>query len=130
LTGRSIANGFHARTFWPGNIRETHMGVLVGSEQQRQFGVNKRETLFRTPDGEPAHNYLCNGYKAFFHHVDRPMRLMAERLRHGGAPADIMTLYAAEDSRLGRRDSCSCGSGRKWKACHGDARRVAGGTEP
>ena len=114
---------------------------LVGSPQQRQFGLNKRETLPRycrecdvrfachggcpkdrfivTPDGEPGLNYLCAGYKDFFHHIDGPMRFMAEQLRRGGAPAEIMSHYATEDARRGRNDPCSCGSGRKWKRCHG-----------
>ena len=104
-----------------GNIRESHMIELIGSEQQRQFGLDKRETLpkfcvecdvrfachggcpkdrfIETPDGEPGLNYLCDGYKAFFHHVNRPMQLMSERLRHGGPPSDIMRLYAAEDAQ-------------------------------
>ena len=124
-----------------GNIRQTHMLELVSSPMQRQFGLDKRDTLPRyclecdvrfachggcpkdrfieTPDGEPGLNYLCAGYKAFFHHVDRPMHLMAERLHRGGAPAEIVALYAAEDARRGRNDPCTCGSDRKWKHCHG-----------
>jgi uncharacterized protein len=124
-----------------GNIRETHMLELVASQQQRQFGLDKRDTLphyclecdvrfachggcpkdrfISTPDGEPGLNYLCAGYKAFFHHVDRSMRFMAEQLRRDGAPAEIMRLYAAEDGARGRNDPCTCGSGRKWKHCHG-----------
>ena len=125
-----------------GNIRETHLLELVASQRQRQFGLDKRETLPRyclecdvrfachggcpkdrfisTPDGEPGLNYLCEGYKAFFHHVDRPMRIMASLLAQGRAPAEIVRLYAAEDARRGRNDPCTCGSGRKWKLCHGD----------
>ena len=79
-----------------GNIQRAHMLELVASPQQRQFGLDKRETLphycldcdvrfachggcpkdrfIETPDGEPGLNYLCAGYKDFFHHVDRPMR--------------------------------------------------------
>jgi len=124
-----------------GNIRETHMLELVASQQQRRFGLDKRETLPRyclecdvrfachggcpkdrfieTPDGEPGLNYLCAGYKDFFHHVDRSMRLMGERLRVGGAPSEIVRLYAAEDAKRGRNDPCTCGSGMKWKQCHG-----------
>jgi uncharacterized protein len=126
-----------------GNIKEQHMLELVSSPQQRQFGLDKRETLPRycrecdvrfachggcpkdrfitTPDGEPGLNYLCAGYKDFFHHVDPAMRYMAEQLRHGGAPAQITHVYAAEDARRGRNDpcTCTCGSGRKWKHCHG-----------
>lgn len=124
-----------------GNILEHRMLDLVASEQQRDFGRAKRDTLPQfclecdvrfachggcpkdrfatTPDGEPGLNYLCPGFKAFFHHVDRPMRFMAEQLRRDQAPAEIMTLYAAGDARRGRNDPCTCGSGRKWKHCHG-----------
>jgi uncharacterized protein len=124
-----------------GNIAERHMLDLVGSEQQRAFGLAKRDTLPRyclecdvrfachggcpkdrfiaTPDGEPGLNYLCAGFRAFFHHIDRPMRFMTERLRRGEAPAEIMRAYAAEDARRGRNEPCTCGSGRKWKRCHG-----------
>ena len=97
-----------------GNIAETRMLDLVSSQQQRQFGLDKRDTLpqyclecdvrfachggcpkdrfISTPDGEPGLNYLCAGYKDFFHHVDGPMRFMGERLRVGRAPADIVAL--------------------------------------
>ena len=124
-----------------GNITMTHMLELVASPQQRQFGLDKRETLpqycldcdvrfachggcpkdrfIQTPDGDPGLNYLCAGYKDFFHHVDPAMRFMAERLRRDEAPSEIVAQYAAEDARRGRNDPCTCGSGRKWKHCHG-----------
>ena len=126
-----------------GNIRELHMLDLVSSAQQRQFGLDKRDTLpqycrecdvrfachggcpkdrfIETPDGEPGLNYLCAGYKGFFHHVDRPMRMMSTLLTRGRAPAEIMRLYAATDAQRGRNDLCPCESGRKWKHCHGGA---------
>jgi uncharacterized protein len=125
-----------------GNIRETRMLELVASPRQQAFGLAKRDTLppyclecdvrfachggcpkdrfVRTPEGDPGLNYLCPGYKIFFHHVDRPMRFMTEQLRRGRAPAEIMGVYAAEDARRGRNDPCTCGSGRKWKHCHGE----------
>jgi len=124
-----------------GNIRETRMLELVASPKQRRFGLDKRDTLpqyclecdvrfachggcpkdrfISTPDDQPGLNYLCAGYKAFFHHVDRPMRFMGEQLRRGLAPAAVMQLYAAEDAQRSRNDPCTCGSGRKWKHCHG-----------
>ena len=124
-----------------GNIKEQHMLELVSSEQQQQFGLDKRDTLpqycrecdvrfachggcpkdrfIRTPDGETGLNYLCAGFKNFFHHVDRPMRLMADLLARNRAPAELMSLYATEDTARGRNDPCTCGSGRKWKRCHG-----------
>jgi len=53
------------------------------------------------------------------------MRFMAEQLRVNGAPADIMRLYSDEDARRGRNDPCTCGSGKKWKHCHGSRARSA-----
>lgn len=131
-----------------GNILEEPLGDLVASEQQRAFGLAKRDTLpaycrscdvrfachggcpkdrfLTTPDGEPGLNYLCAGYKGFFHHVDGPMRAMAALLRRNRAPAEIMAAYAEHDRRLAakyqsahRNDPCPCGSGRKFKQCHG-----------
>ena len=121
--------------------QEHRMLDMVASQQQVQFGLDKRETLpqfcldcdvrfachggcpkdrfIRTPDGDPGLNYLCPGFKAFFHHVDPAMRFMAERLRVGAAPSEIVAHYAAEDAKRGRNDACTCGSGRKWKQCHG-----------
>jgi uncharacterized protein len=124
-----------------GNIKERHMLELVSSPQQTRFGLDKRDTLpqyclecdvrfachggcpkdrfIRTPYGEPGLNYLCAGFKEFFHHVDGPMRVMGDLLFRNRAPAEIMERYAAEDAKRGRNDLCTCGSGLKWKRCHG-----------
>ena len=97
-----------------GNITETPMIELVASEKQVRFGLDKRDRLPRycrqcrvrfachggcpknrfiqTPDGEPGLNYLCAGYKAFFTHIDRPMRIMGSLLRNDRAPAEVMSL--------------------------------------
>ena len=131
-----------------GNIRQQTMTQFVSSDQQVRFGNDKRDKLPRycrecevrfachgecpknrfivTPDGEPGLNYLCAGYKAFFNHIDPPMRVMADLLQHKRAPADIMRWYAEQDAKraaafegTGRNDLCPCGSGRKYKRCHG-----------
>ena len=124
-----------------GNITEHRMADLVASEQQREFGLAKRDTLPRycrecdvrfachggcpkdrfitTPDGEAGLNYLCPGFKTFFHHVDRPMHIMSGSLRAGRAPSDIMRIYAAADAGRGRNELCTCGGDKKWKHCHG-----------
>ena len=105
---------------------------MVASPAQRRFGLDKRDTLpnyclecdvrfachggcpkdrfIETPEGEPGLNYLCAGYKAFFHHIDRPMRLMAEQLGRDAAPAEIMRLYSREDAARGRSEPCTCGT--------------------
>lgn len=95
-----------------GNIGDTPLAALVSSERQRRFGRNKLETLprqcrqcpvlfachgecprnrfIRTADGEDGLNYLCEGYKAFFMHIDRPMRQMAALLGQGRYADEIM----------------------------------------
>jgi len=131
-----------------GNILETAMIELVASPQQHKFGQDKFDTLPRfcrecdvrfachggcpkdrfiaTPEGEPGLNYLCAGFKHFFHHVDQPMRLMAEQLKRNQAPSEIMRWYAQQDEQrraafaaASRNDPCPCGSGKKFKQCHG-----------
>jgi len=129
-----------------GNILEQPLKSLVNSPQQRTFGLDKRDSLPRycrecdvrfacngecpkhrflnTPDGEAGLNYLCAGYKMFFHHVDPYMRFMASELAAQRPPANVMRWVAEEDARArqgktGRNDPCPCGSGRKFKQCCG-----------
>jgi uncharacterized protein len=100
-----------------GNVRRTPLKNLVASEKQRRFGQAKYDTLpdycrkcpvlfacygecprnrfIKTPDGEDGLNYLCAGYKAFFQHIDKPMRVMADLVRRGRHADEIMTLAAS-----------------------------------
>lgn len=95
-----------------GNIMESSLEQIVSSPQQTHFGNDKRDSLprmcrecdvrfacngecpkhrfLRTPDGEPGLNYLCAGYKHFFHHIDPYMKFMAAELSAGRPPANIM----------------------------------------
>ncbi len=131
-----------------GNMQFIPLKDLVSSEQQYRFGQDKRDKLpqycrdcevrfvcnggcpknrfIETPDGEPGLNYLCAGYRAFFNHIDEPMRFMAAQLRARRAPADVMMYMAQKDMEMekrfaqtGRNDPCPCGSGKKFKHCHG-----------
>jgi uncharacterized protein len=128
-----------------GNITTTHIVELIAKPQQRAFGAAKRDTLPRqcrecrarfacngecpknrfitTADGEPGLNYLCAGYLAFFDHIDHPMKVMADLLRRGRYADEAMAILAAERAavfaRTRRNDDCPCGSGRKFKYCHG-----------
>ena len=126
-----------------GNILETPLADLVGSEEQRAFGRAKRDALprpclecdwlavcngecpknrFAPPGGEPA-NHLCDGYRTFFAHADPAMRAMADLVRRGRPAGEIMAPGRGEGrkgaARPGRNDPCFCGSGRKFKRCHG-----------
>ena len=132
-----------------GNLMNQSLGEMVFSAEQRKFGSDKSDTLpkycrecevrfachgecpkhrfINTPDGEPGLNYLCPAYKRFFNHVDPHMKTMRELLLARQSPAGIMQMLANEDrpkppaatGPVGRNDPCPCGSGKKYKKCHG-----------
>ncbi len=134
--------------FVVGNIAESSIKDIVSSQKQYDFGQDKQDSLPQycldcdvrfachgecpknrftlTPDGEPGLNYLCAGFKNFFHHVDEPMREMVDLMRRGEYASDVMDSiaksdqpYLAELKHAGRNDPCPCGSGAKFKVCHG-----------
>lgn len=124
-----------------GNIRQTRLLDLVASPRQQAFGAARRDTLPRycldcdvrfachsgcpkdrfatTPDGQPGLHYLCPSYKAFFAHIRPVMETMCGLLRAAQPPSQVIDRYARADARRGRNEACTCGSGRKWKHCHG-----------
>ena len=57
-------------------------------------GECPKNRFISTPDGEPGLNYLCGGYKAFFTHIDQPMRLMATLLRQGRFADEAMPMVS------------------------------------
>jgi uncharacterized protein len=125
-----------------GNIHATHMIELIASPQQRQFGQAKEDSLTAqcrgcevralchggcpkdrfalSRDGEPGQNYLCAGLELFFTHTRPAMQAMVRLLQQGRAPSDVMALVAAEDARRGPYQPCPCGSGKKFRFCHGN----------
>jgi uncharacterized protein len=137
--------------YYRGNLQQLTLVEMAECEAQQRFGQDKRDTLPRlcrecdvrfvcnggcpknrlltTPDGEPGLNWLCDGYRAFFRHIDRPMRLMVAELRAERPPANVMLYLAREEAArarqltgVGRNDPCPCGSGRKFKHCCGKTR--------
>jgi uncharacterized protein len=131
-----------------GNIQRQRMADLAGSKKQIKFGRDKLDTLpafcrecdvrfachgecpknrfLSTPDGESGLNYLCQGYKAFFQHIDKPMQMIAQAIRRGQPAGQIMPIMAQADvaqatafGKIGRNAPCPCGSGLKFKKCHG-----------
>lgn len=131
-----------------GNIQDEHMIELVSSDQQVQFGLDKRDTLPRycrecdvrfackgecpknrfiqTPTGEPGLNYLCAGWKAFFHRVDEPLKMLTMVMRSGRPASDVMAIMAEKEAdlqaafaRAADDKPCPCGSGLDFKQCHG-----------
>jgi uncharacterized protein len=131
--------------YFLGNITETSLIDLVKSQKQFDFGVEKRNKLpgyclqcnvryachgecpkhrfLLTPDGRPGLNYLCEGYKMFFSHVEPYMKFMAEELRDKRPPANVMNWIRNKENQViapitpERNDPCPCGSGKKFKNC-------------
>lgn len=95
-----------------GNLSVIPLTDLVNSQQQQTFGQNKETTLpsycrscevrfacngecpknrfLKTPDREDGLNYLCAGYKAFFKHIDKPMKKMASLIKSNQSPSLVM----------------------------------------
>lgn len=94
-----------------GNIYQTPFLTMMLSEQQIAFGEKKRmlptqcleckflsvcngecpkNRFVSTKEGEPNVNYLCEGYKSFFSHVEPYMRFMAKELVANRPPANVM----------------------------------------
>ena len=95
-----------------GNIYQDPFAKMMDSEQQRQFGENKKKSLPQycqtcevkfacngecpkhrfliTPDGEPGLNYLCEGYKKYFFHIHKYMKVMVQLIENGLPTEEIM----------------------------------------
>ncbi|MBB4196744.1 anaerobic sulfatase maturase [Rhodoblastus sphagnicola] len=123
-----------------GNLLETPLADLAARAELARFGLDKRDALptrcqscdvlfachgecpknrfVKATEGGADVNYLCEGYRAFFRHVDAPMRRLAAAL----APPP--------GEKIGVNAPCPCGSGQKFKRCHGasapDRKRTAG----
>lgn len=94
-----------------GNIQEQTFAEMMDSEKQRQFGQFKKDSLpdyclsceakfacngecpkhrfLLTPDGEPGLNYLCEGYKLYFNHIHRYMKVMVQLIENNLPVSDI-----------------------------------------
>jgi uncharacterized protein len=134
--------------FFLGNIKEEHMIQLVSSDQQIQFGLDKRDSLpqycldcdvrfachgecpknrfIKTPDGENGLNYLCAGYKGFFHRINEPLKILTLLMRSGKPASDVMAILDNEEAHFPTAfakakadEPCPCGSQMPFKLCHG-----------
>ncbi len=129
-----------------GNATTDDIGELLALPAQLMFGASKRDVLTRAcrecpvlvvcrggcpkdrfsraPDGEPGHNYLCSGYRAFYEHAAPYMKRMVALATRGYPVSAIVDQLrdeeASEEARwreTGRNDPCPCGSGNKYKQC-------------
>lgn len=130
-----------------GNLHEMPLSEMARSTEQLAFGAGKKDKLpaycrdctylfachgeclkhrfLTTPEGEPGLNYLCEGYRYFFNHVDPYMQFMANELRNRRPPANVMEWVKQQDGKASKstkpdpNQPCPCGSGKKYKKCCG-----------
>lgn len=98
--------------FKRGNIKSKTLYEMAYSPEQMKFGKDKKDKLPKqcrectylfachgecpknriatTKNGEPGLNYLCNGFKLFYKHIEPYMEFMAEELRQKRPPANVM----------------------------------------
>jgi uncharacterized protein len=68
-------------------------------------------------------SWLCSGWKAFYDHALPTIKELAESIIHNpnivGARAAMPDNKLFVDNKFERNQPCFCGSGKKYKKCHG-----------
>lgn len=94
-----------------GNIQTSTLQKMLQSPEQTQFGNDKQDNLpsqckscdylfacngecpknrfMHTKEGEANLNYLCEGFKIFYKHIDPYMKFMVNELKHNRSPSNI-----------------------------------------
>ena len=127
-----------------GNILDRNLAELADLPEQLAFGRAKRDVLpvkcrqcprlrlchggclkdryLPVSSSAPIH-WLCEGYEMFYAHAVPDLRALAGFLRQGMRPAEAAAAMRSRKASLwkgiGRNDPCPCGSGKKFKNCHG-----------
>lgn len=95
-----------------GNIAESRLSAIAESVAQREFGAVKELSLpsgckncevkfacyggcpkhrfKRCSDGDHGLSYLCDGYKKYFRHIHRYMKVMKQLIENGLPVSDVM----------------------------------------
>ena len=134
----------------------------LSRRRQRQFGRDKRDSLPRycrecdvrfachgecpknrfvtTPDGEGGLNYLCAGWKAFFHRIDEPLKTLTTLMRMGRPASEIMGVMAGKEGEwqetltssgpASRMTLAPAAVGSSLEQCHGWVRPKRGRKAP
>ena len=116
--------------------RKPHLPAKCQQCQWRPFchGGCPKHRLHRGQTPEPT--TLCAGYQMFFHHAMGRLQWMADYLKRGEHPPPPWVIgpapgpsehssavpsrpIAKQRSAAARNAPCPCGSGRKYKQCHG-----------
>ena len=124
-----------------GSVMETGLAAMADSPFQVKFGNDKQDTL---PDkclscrylnfcwgacpkdrildspGKGQLNWLCDGWYDFYSHTEPHFQAMKAALAARMPASEYRRFFRIDETeRPGRNDPCPCGSGRKFKVCHG-----------
>ncbi|MCK5736418.1 MAG: SPASM domain-containing protein, partial [Spirochaetaceae bacterium] len=123
-----------------GNVMDEALSDIVSNPIQVKFGNDKRDGLpdqcrsckyLRLCNGACPKdrlvdvdggklNWLCEGYYALFEHTAPHFKAMVQALNQRMPASEFRKFFVVdEERRPGRNEGCPCGSGRKFKACHG-----------
>ena len=125
-----------------GNLYDEDILVMLNSEKQKVFGELKSDlpekcqkckwqpqcyggcTKDRLRDPEDnGLSHFCEAYIAFFEHADERLKQLADEWKakqpHLNPVDSAETGPIQIDKKQGRNEACSCGSGKKYKNCHG-----------
>lgn len=116
-------------------LQESSLYRGFGQEKNRWNGVCQdcefldycsgdclKHRLYRDNDPEQI-SWLCEGWQQFYRHALPELKKLAssiirERERHG-IKRENGKKQLFPDGAVGRNDPCFCGSGKKYKKCHG-----------
>lgn len=126
-----------------GNVMEDSWDDMLKSNKYKSFGQQKtqwndscqgckylyicsgdclKHRLYK--DGDPRKlSWLCSGWQKFFEYAmpyfqELALSILKERERTGVVPKSNKHKLFPGD-QIGRNEPCFCGSGRKYKKCHG-----------
>ncbi len=131
-----------------GNVMENRLIDLLNSPKQNEFGRLKADVPYQckrcrwlpfcrggcTKDRikdprDKRLNHFCESYKMFFNHADPHFRRLAAEWKAqqqiSAAPFRSESQVQPKEFnnlKVGRNDPCPCGSGKKYKKCHGAGR--------
>ena len=129
-----------------GNLTTRSLAELIESPKQKAFGQAKKDSLPRyckecpvlslcnggcpkdrftqTPDGQDGLNYLCEGYRTYYRHLQPQLEEVLRFYKKGMSPQSIMAEIERSETgerrkwkAASRNDPCPCGSGKKYKLC-------------
>ena len=96
------------------SIKREVVSLLAKTNIQRETDISAVDEGMRKEAKKLEFHHDAADVAAF-----RAAEPVNENLEHNSEPSDQPHTYVREHPKVGRNDVCPCGSGRKYKQCHG-----------